>query len=119
MFTQIRTLVIYSMIFMLLFVLHIVFAANGYHLLFRVVALLITVMTFLSGPIFMFIEPSQDRYRTIYIQGLAISIPLSIGLGWAYSGMSVGLEMILFPLITLFIHGTIRQSSIGLTYGLK
>tara|TARA_B100001248_G_C27245373_1_gene391306 strand:+ start:390 stop:713 length:324 start_codon:yes stop_codon:yes gene_type:complete len=107
------------MIFMLLFVLHIVFAANDYHLLFRVVALLITVMTFFSGPIFMFIEPSQDRYRTIYIQGLVISIPLSIGLGWAYSGMSLGLEMILFPLITLFIHGTIRQSSIGLTYGLK
>ena len=50
MFTQIRTLVIYSMIFMLLFVLHIVFAANDYHLLFRVVALLITVMTFFRVP---------------------------------------------------------------------
>ena len=33
MFTQIRTLVVYSTIFMLLFVLHIVFAANDYHLL--------------------------------------------------------------------------------------
>ena len=67
----------------------------------------------------MFIEPIQERYKMIYVQGLLISIPLSIGLGWAYSDMSVGLEMILFPLITLIIHGTIRQSSIGLTYGLK
>ena len=67
----------------------------------------------------MFIEPIQERYKTIYVQGLLISIPLSIGLGWAYSDMSVGLEMILFPLITLTIHGTIKQSTIGLTYGLK
>ena len=119
MFTQIRTLVIYCTILMLLFVLHIVFAANDYHLLFRVVALLITLMTFFSGPICMFIEPIQERYKTIYVHGLLISIPMSIGLGWAYSDMSVGLEMILFPLITLIIHGTIRQSSIGLTYGLK
>ncbi len=119
MFTQIRTLVIYSTIFMLLFVLHIVFAANDYHLLFRVVALLITVMTFFSGPICMFIEPIQERYKMIYVQGLLISIPLSIGLGWAYSDMSVGLEMILFPLITIIIHGTIKQSTIGHTYGLK
>ena len=119
MFSQIRTLVIYSMIFMLLFVLHIIFAANDYHLLFRIIALLITVMTFFSGPICVLIEPSKQRYRTIYIQGLLMSIPLSIGLGWAYSDMSVGSEMILFPLITIVIHGTIKQSTIGHTYGLK
>ena len=116
MFTQIRTLVIYSIIFILLFVLHIVFAANDYHLLFRIIALLITVMTF-SGPICVLIEPSKQRYRTIYIQGLLMSIPLSIGLGWAYSDMSVGSEMILFPLITLVFMASLNKAQLGTPMG--
>ncbi|DAC57178.1 MAG TPA: hypothetical protein D7I07_05830 [Candidatus Poseidoniales archaeon] len=116
---QFRAVIIYGMFFSFLFMLHIFFAANDFDGLFRVVVLLITIMTFFSGPICVVIEPVQAQYKSTYFYGLILSMPLSTGLGWAYGDMSADFEMILFPIITLMIHITIKQSSIGLTYGLK
>ncbi|DAC29204.1 MAG TPA: hypothetical protein HA327_05535 [Candidatus Poseidoniaceae archaeon] len=116
---QFRAVIIYGIIFSSLFMLHILFAANDLEGLFRVVVLLIAIMTFFSGPICVVIEPVKEQYKSTYFHGLILSMPLSTGLGWAYGDRSAGLEMILFPVITLVIHIAIRQSSIGLTYGLK
>ena len=114
-----RAVIIYSMIFSFLFALHIVFGATDWDEPFAIVVGIITIMTLFSGPICVAIETMHERYKSTYFHGLILSMPLSTGLGWAYGGRSFGLEMILFPAITLVIHITIRQSPIGLTYGLK
>ncbi len=114
-----RTPMVFGSIFGVLFLLHIIFAANSYDLMFRIVAIGITLMTFLCGPICMLLESSSQRYKSVFFQGMTASIPLSIGLGWAYNEMSVGYQIILFPFIALIIHCLIVISRLGDTYGLK
>ena len=110
---------IYGAIFSLLFVLHIVFAANDLDFLFRLVAIMLSGMIFFCGPCLVFLEKSKVRYSLVYNIGIIVSCPLSIGLGWAYGGMSTSVYIGLFPLVTLIIHYLIRKSYIGHTYGLK
>ena len=110
---------IYGAIFSLLFVLHIVFAANDLDFLFRLVAIMLSGMIFFCGPCMVFLEKSKVRYSLVYNIGIIVSCPLSIGLGWAYGGMSTSVYIGLFPLVTLIIHYLIRKSYIGHTYGLK
>ena len=110
---------IYGAIFSLLFVLHIVFAANDLDFLFRLVAIMLSGMIFFCGPCLIFLEKSNVRYSLVYNIGIIVSCPLSIGLGWAYGGMSTSVYIGLFPLVTLIIHYLIRKSYIGHTYGLK
>ena len=110
---------IYGAIFSLLFVLHIVFAANDLDFLFRLVAIMLSGMIFFCGPCMVFLEKSKVRYSLVYNIGIIVSCPLSIGLGWAYGGMSTSVYIGLFPLVTLIIHYLIKKSHIGHTYGLK
>ena len=110
---------IYGAIFSLLFVLHIVFAANDLDFLFRLVAIMLSGMIFFCGPCLIFLEKSNVRYSLVYNIGIIVSCPLSIGLGWAYGGMSTSVYIGLFPLVTLIVHYLIRKSYIGHTYGLK
>ena len=102
-----------------LFALHIVFAAANLEFLFRLVALMLTGMIFLCGPCLVYLEKSKSKYSSVYNLGIIFSCPLSIGLGWAYGEMTTSIIMVLFPLLTLIIHYTIRKSFIGYTYGLK
>ncbi len=114
-----RSIFIYGVIFSLLFALHIVFAAANLEFLFRLVALMLTGMIFLCGPCLVYLEKSKIKYSSVFNLGMIISCPLSIGLGWAYGEMTTSIIMVLFPLLTLIIHYTIRKSFIGYTYGLK
>tara|TARA_Y100000768_G_C23876285_1_gene632969 strand:- start:229 stop:615 length:387 start_codon:yes stop_codon:yes gene_type:complete len=109
----------FSILFSILFVLHIVFAANDNDLMFRIVAIIITVMIFLCGPICVFFESSKERYKFSFMFGMTLSLFLSIGLGWAYNDMSMGFVMIIFPILSVVIHYIIKQSPAGDTYGLK
>lgn len=114
-----RTLIVFGSIFGVFFLLHIVLAANNYDTMFGLVATGITVMTFFCGPICMLLESSSQRYKSVFFQGMLASIPLSIGLGWAYNEMSVGYQIFLFPVFALIIHYLISKSRLGDTYGLK
>ena len=116
---DLRSIFIYGVIFSLLFALHIVFAATNLEFLFRIVAIMLSGMIFFCGPCLVYLEKSKTRYSSAYNLGMIISCPLSIGLGWAYSGMSISSNLVLFPLLTLIIHYSIRKSFIGHTYGLK
>ena len=116
---DLQSIFIYGAIFSLLFVLHIVFAANDLDFLFRLVAIMLSGMIFFCGPCMVFLEKSKVRYSLVYNIGIIVSCPLSIGLGWAYGGMSTSVYIGLFPLVTLIIHYLIRKSYIGHTYGLK
>ena len=116
---DLQSIFIYGAIFCLLFVLHIVFAANNLDFLFHLVAIMLSGIIFFCGPCLVFLEKSNVRYSLVYNIGIIVSCPLSIGLGWAYSGMSTSVYIGLFPLVTLIIHYLIKKSYIGHTYGLK
>lgn len=116
---DLRSIFIYGVIFSLLFVLHIVFAATNLEFLFRTVALMLSGMIFFCGPCLVYLEKSKIKYSSVFNLGMIISCPLSIGLGWAYGEMTISIIMVLFPLLTLIIHYTIKKSFIGYTYGLK
>tara|TARA_B100000945_G_C19975832_1_gene409772 strand:- start:23 stop:382 length:360 start_codon:yes stop_codon:yes gene_type:complete len=109
----------FCILFGILFVLHIVFSVNNNDLMFRSVVVIITIMIFFCGPICVFFESSNERYKFSFMLGMILSSFLSIGLGWAYNDMSIGIEMIIFPILSAVIHYIIKQSSAGDTYGLK
>ncbi len=83
-----RSLVIFSGSYTLLFTLHIVFAANDWDMLFRIVAFILITMTFLCGPILWFIDKrlNHEEMNSIKI-GYFVSLPLAIGIAYAYTGM--------------------------------
>ena len=92
----------YSLIFLSLFVAHIVAAANDWDLFFRIVAILITIQTMLVGLICYIIG---KRFNEIsYRLGFWACIPLSLGLGWAYAGMKVSWSLILWALFAVIIQ---------------
>ena len=114
-----RTFIIYALLFALLFALHIYFAANNQDFLFQSVAIIISVMSLCCGVICVLLESKGEQYGYVFQTGMIASVPLCIGLGWAYNDMSVGFEMFIFPLISILIHYIITISRIGDTYGLK
>jgi len=75
-----------AVIYASLFVGHIVAAANGLTLLFRTITASITLMTFLMGPIVWFLSQRGDDSNNIAYQiGFWASVPLSVGLAYAYA----------------------------------
>ena len=116
---DLQSIFIYGVIFALLFVLHIIFAAADLEILFRLVALTLSAMVFFCGLCLVYLEKSKIKYSSTYNLGMTVSCPLSIGLGWAYGGMTTSIMMVLFPLLTIIVHYIIRKSFIGHTYGLK
>jgi len=102
-----RPLLVFSGSYVVLFVLHILFAANDLDVLFRIVAMMLVCMTFLCGPLLWFLErdtastpPDQSKL------GFAISLPLSLGIAYAFTGMEFELiASIIALLLTSFTHG--------------
>ena len=92
----------YSLIFLSLFVAHIVAAANDWDLIFCIIAILITIQTMLVGFICYIIG---KRFNEIsYRLGFWTCIPLSLGLGWAYAGMKASWSLILWALFAVIIQ---------------
>tara|TARA_B100001113_G_scaffold302103_1_gene261456 strand:- start:20 stop:379 length:360 start_codon:yes stop_codon:yes gene_type:complete len=114
-----RAVIYFAVLFVVLFASHIIFAATNNDFLFRIVVVFITILTFFAGPICALIESEQTSYGASFTHGMLLSLPLSTGLGWAYNGMTAGFEMVIFPILSGFIHLAIRQSVVGTTYGLK
>ena len=114
-----RSLSLYALLFSVLFVLHIFFAANNLDFLFQLVAIIITIMSLFCGAVCVILEPIRENYKFVFHFGLVISVPICVGLGWAYNDMSTGIELIIFPIVSLLIHNMIRLSPVGDTYGLK
>ena len=109
----------FCFLFSILFVLHIVFSIIYNVLMFMSVVVIITIMIFFCGPICVFFESSNERYKFSFNVGMTLSSLLSVGLGWAYNDMSMGIIMIIFPILSVLIHSIIKQSPVGDTYGLK
>ena len=98
-----KAILVFSSTYVLLFVLHIVFAANDLDDLFRVVAVLLVAMTFFCAPILWLIDSTMKQSLRI---GYIASIPLSIGIAYAYTDMQFQLDATFFAIIaTSVTHG--------------
>ena len=98
-----KAIIVFSSTYALLFVLHILFAANDLDDLFRVVAVLLVAMTFFCAPILWLIDSTMKRSLRI---GYIASIPLSVGIAYAYTDMQFQLDATFFAIIaTNVTHG--------------
>ena len=98
-----KAILVFSSTYALLFVLHILFAANDLDDLFRVVAVLLIAMTFFCAPILWLIDSTMKQSLRI---GYIASIPLSIGIAYAYTDMQFQLDATFFAIIaTSVTHG--------------
>ena len=108
---EVRRAVLFSAgIYATLFVAHILAAANDADVLFRSIATMITIQTFFLGGTFLFflIHSDQSIRRDAFQIGALISLPLSVGLGWAYAGMQWNPMILVFPLVTIVTHFLLR-----------
>ena len=102
-----RGILISASLFASLFLTHILLAANGYTALFKIVAIVITIQLIAVGPtIILFGQIDNLKVKKVALKiGLVIAIPLNIGLGWAYAGMTISIAwMAAFPALTTVLH---------------
>ena len=98
-----KAILVFSSTYVLLFVLHIVFAANDLEHLFRIVAMLLVAMTFFCAPLLWLIDSTMKQSLRI---GYLASIPLSIGIAYAYTNMQFQLDATFLAIIaTSVTHG--------------
>ena len=102
-----RGILISASLFASLFLTHILLAANGYMASFKIVAIVITIQLIAVGPtIILFGQIDNLKVKIVALKiGLVIAIPLNIGLGWAYAGMTISIAwMATFPALTTVLH---------------
>ena len=98
-----KAILVFSSTYVLLFALHIVFAANDLKHLFQIVAVLLVVMTFFCAPLVWLIDSTMKHSLRI---GYIASIPLSIGIAYAYTNMEFQLGATFLAVIgTSATHG--------------
>ena len=102
----IRGIIISGSVYLALFVGHIFAAANDYDLLFSLIAIAITLQTIFCGLVIILqskFESTEDKLFANKI-GYIISIPLTIGLSRAYSGMEINNTVFAWLLLVLIAH---------------
>ena len=103
----VKTVVVVAVVYAILFAAHIVAAAKDWGLLFRAIATSLTCMTFLLGWCLAWMLKNEDlemRKRGHNI-GAWISIPLAIGLAYAYAGQTFNIPLsAAFVVLTLTTH---------------
>tara|TARA_B110000444_G_scaffold201534_1_gene193514 strand:+ start:7312 stop:7650 length:339 start_codon:yes stop_codon:yes gene_type:complete len=92
-----RPILIYSAVFTVLFVSHIIAAAKDLQLIFQVIAALITIQTLFAGLILHLL-----RGNILHVRGPVVV--LSAGLGWAYAGMEASWNILLWVVSAIMIH---------------
>ena len=92
-----RPILVYSVVFITLFVSHIIAAANDLQILFQIIVTLITIQTLFAGLI-LHILGGDVRHARLPV------VALSAGLGWAYAGMEPSWSILLWMVSTIVIH---------------
>ena len=85
---MLKELLINLGVFSGLFLLHIVFAANGMDMAFTAVALLISFQIIGFGPLTVALTRTKDAQRRILRRSFVVALPLAFGLAWAYGDMA-------------------------------
>jgi hypothetical protein len=107
-----RGICISATLYAVLFLGHIIAAAQQYDAVFQAIAVTLSIMTFLIGPcIVLFGQitefPEKIRANTF---GFPISIALAIGLSWAYEGQSFDIvRSLAFVFVAVGVHFQHRQ----------
>ena len=92
-----RPILLYTAIYVALFVSHIVAAANDLQLLFRSIAIIITFQTMFAG-LCIHLLNGDVRHARLPV------IALSAGLGWAYASMTASWTIGLWMLCAITIQ---------------
>ena len=102
----IRGIIISASVYIGLFVAHIIAAANDYDLLFSVIAIAITLHTIFCGLVIIILSRLKSTEEKFFANkiGYVISIPLTIGLSRAYSGMEINNTVFAWLLLVLITH---------------
>ena len=100
-------ILIYTGVFVALFITHIIAAANDWDILFRVVAALITLQTLFAGFCLHMLK-GDVRHARLPV------IALSAGLGWAYAGMQMDWSIGIWVLVAIMLQILTEK---GLKYG--
>ena len=109
---MIRGLALNLVVFGVLFVLHIVAAANDMDAVFRFVAVLISVQVIAFGPFTVAFSRLDEnhRRRAVLRWSTVVGAPLALGLAWAYGGMAWSLpEAIGIALGFLVVHAVVDR----------
>ena len=102
-----KPILVYAAIFLALFIAHIIAAANDFDMLFRVIATIITIQTMFAGLVLHLLD-GDVRHARLPV------IALSVGLGWAYAGMQMEWNILLWVFGAILLqYGTEK----GLKYG--
>ena len=107
-----RGICIAATLYAALFFAHIIVAVQGWEMVFRFIAALITLMTFIVGPSIIVLGRVQSLEQKIQANavGHSIGLVLSIGLAWAYADQSFDIILTLaFLLITAILHSSHRR----------
>ena len=100
-------ILIYTGVFVTLFITHIIAAANDWDILFRVVAALITLQTLFAG-LCLHLLKGDVRHSRLPV------IALGAGLGWAYAGMKMDWSICMWVLVAIMLQILTEK---GLKYG--
>ena len=102
----IRGIIISASVYIVLFVGHIFAAANDFDLLFSLIAIAITLHTIFCGLIIIILSRLRSTEEKFFANkiGYVISIPLTIGLSRAYSGMEINNTVFAWLLLVLISH---------------
>ena len=107
-----RGICISATLYAILFLAHIIAAAQDWNVVFKLIAVSITLMTFAVGPSIIVSGRIQNRKEKIQANtiGHSIGLILSIGLAWAYADQSFDIPLTLaFILITGILHSSHRR----------
>ena len=102
----IRGIIISASVYIVLFVGHIFAAANDFDLLFSLIAIAITLHTIFCGLVIITLSRLKSTEEKFFANkiGYVISIPLTIGLSRAYSGMEINNTVFAWLLLVLISH---------------
>ena len=107
-----RGICISATLYSVLFLAHIIAAAQDWNVVFKLIAVSITLMTFTVGPSIIVLGRVQSLEQKIQANtiGHSIGLILSIGLAWAYADQSFDIPLTLaFLLITGILHSSHRR----------
>jgi len=102
-----KPILVYTAVYVTLFISHIIAAANDLDIIFRLIAVIITLQTMFAG-LCIHLLKGNVRHARLPV------VALSAGLGWAYAGMNESWTIALWVACAMLLQFLTEK---GLKYG--